>query len=151
MNIKDKKTIDEVIKDSLVCRIALSDNNSPYLVPVCFGYDGDNLYFHGKPAGKKIDILKKNNSVCFEFDSKVTLLESPMPCKWDVKYKSVIGFGKTSFMDNIKEKKHALNCIMKQYSQDKFDFIENVIEKTTLIKIKIEDMTLKTSGFNDKS
>ena len=35
---------------------------SPYIVPLCFGYDAGTLYFHSAPAGKKIDLLKNNRN-----------------------------------------------------------------------------------------
>ncbi len=37
--IKDIGEIEFIINKSKVCRIALSDNDSPYIVPVCFGYN----------------------------------------------------------------------------------------------------------------
>lgn len=32
--ITDKKEIESIINESNICRIALSENNSPYIVPV---------------------------------------------------------------------------------------------------------------------
>ncbi len=52
--IKDEKEIESVISKCDVCRIALCENNSPYVVPVCFGYRDNCLYFHSASYGKKI-------------------------------------------------------------------------------------------------
>jgi len=57
--ITDKKVIEEIISDSIVCKLAVADDNQPYIVPVCFGLKDNTLYFHSAPEGKKIDILKK--------------------------------------------------------------------------------------------
>ncbi|MBU3917342.1 pyridoxamine 5'-phosphate oxidase family protein, partial [bacterium] len=64
--ITDKAIIDSIINDSKVCRLGLSDDNRPYVVPLCFGYENDTLYFHSAHKGMKLDILKKNKQVCFE-------------------------------------------------------------------------------------
>ena len=64
--IKDKEVIESIIKRATVCRIALSENNVPYIVPLSFGYKDNCLYFHSAPEGRKIDIIKQNNNVCFE-------------------------------------------------------------------------------------
>ena len=36
--ILDKKEIESIIKKAGVCRLGLSDNNIPYIVPLNFGY-----------------------------------------------------------------------------------------------------------------
>ena len=66
--ITDKAEIESIIKQSVVCRLAMSVDGSPYVVPLCFGYAEDVLYLHSAQEGKKIEMLKQNNAVCFEFD-----------------------------------------------------------------------------------
>ncbi len=66
--IKERSVIESVIRKSLVCRIAMSDGNNPYIVPMCFGYRDNVLFFHTGKIGKKIEILSLNNRICFEFD-----------------------------------------------------------------------------------
>lgn len=68
--ITEQSAIEAVIHKSLVCRLGLSDGNIPYIVPVCFGYQGRTIYTHGSLKGKKNDILLKNQNICFEFDMK---------------------------------------------------------------------------------
>jgi len=120
--IKDIVEIESIIDKSNVCRIALSENNSPYIVPVCFGYKDNCLYFHCSNAGKKIDIINKNSIICFEFDDYRGLLVSENPCDWDINYSSVIGSGKASFIHVFDEKIRALNIIFEHYSDGIYEF-----------------------------
>lgn len=143
--IKDRKEIESIISRSDVCRIALSEKNFPYIVPVCFGYKDDILYFHSAGEGKKIDIIKKNNNVCFEFDICEGLIKSGNPCDWDMKYYSVIGNGKAFFIDKAEEKIKALNIIIEHYSDDSFEYQKNSINNVTLIKVEVENITGKKS------
>ncbi len=143
--ITDLKEIEQIITKAKVCRIAMSLNDIPYVVPVCFGYDSKTLYFHCAKQGKKIDILKQNNQICFEFDIDYKLVHGDKACKWGMQFKSVIGYGKAYFIEDIKEKQKALDIIMQTYSNKSFDFPENNLNTTLVIKIDIKEMTGKKS------
>ncbi len=144
--IKDTEEIESIINRYDVCRIALSENNSPYIVPVCFGYRDNCLYFHSASDGKKIDIIKKNSRVCFEFDAYEGLIKSKNPCDWDIKYHSVIGSGKAFFIEDPEEKTRALDIITEHYSSDAQKYQKNSVDNVTVIKIEIENITGKKSG-----
>jgi nitroimidazol reductase NimA-like FMN-containing flavoprotein (pyridoxamine 5'-phosphate oxidase superfamily) len=146
LEIKDRKIIDEIIKKSRVCRLGLSYNDIPYVIPLCFGYDKRQLFFHSYNIGEKIDIIKKNNKVCFEFDIDCEPIPSENACDWQMKYKSVIGFGKASLVTNIGEKIEALNIIMQQYTnQSKFQYSDSSLNKIAIIRVDIESITGKIS------
>ncbi|MEA3435974.1 MAG: pyridoxamine 5'-phosphate oxidase family protein [Thermodesulfobacteriota bacterium] len=144
--IMDKSAIEAIINASLVCRLALSDGGQPYIVPLSFGYQDSTLYFHSALEGKKIDIIKMNNRICFEFDVNTEIIEADKACKWGMKYQSVIGFGKAVLLENIEEKQKALNIIMNHYSSRNFQFPDKAIKKIAVIKIEIESMTGKHSS-----
>lgn len=145
--IHDRDAVEAIIRDSLVCRLALSDENRPYVVPLCFGYRDNALYFHSSPEGKKIEIIRKNGNVCFEFDIDQEVVQDEKPCKWTMNYRSVIGFGKGSLVENLEEKKKGLDVIMQQYSGRSFEYLQPEIENTVIIKVEIESMTGKESGY----
>lgn len=146
--ITSKSEIEAIIRKAVVCRIAMSDNNIPYIVPVSFGYHDNAIYFHGSLKGQKIDIIKKNQNICFEFDINSEVLEDKVACGWDMKYQSVIGFGKAEILNDIPEKQNAMAIIMKQYTDKLFDFPEKMVKGTCVVKIAIDSMTGKQSGFS---
>ncbi len=145
--IKDAKEIESIISRSDICRIALSENNSPYIVPMCFGYRNNCLYFHSASDGKKIDIIKKKNRVCFEFDFYGGLIRSKNPCDWDMKYRSVVGSGRAVFIEDPVEKITALNIITEHYLSDVHEYQKNSVDNLTIIKVEIESITGKKSGY----
>ena len=152
MRRKDKEISDEsgikaIIKKAVVCRLGMVNGNKPYLVPLCFGYNDHVLYFHGALKGQKIDLIRKNPNVCFEFDTVTETIESENACDWSIKYQSVIGFGKAVFIEDSDEKRKALSIIMAQYSEQQFQFPENMVKATAVFKVEIESMTGKQSGF----
>ena len=145
--ILDKPTLEKIISESIVCRIGLSDGNKPYIVPVCFGYEEGIFYFHSALEGRKIGILKNNNQVCLQFETNLEVKSGTTACEWSMKYKSVIAFGKAVLIEEIEEKKKALQIIMNQYTEGSFTFSEESVRKTAVFKVLIEKMTGKQSGY----
>jgi uncharacterized protein len=135
--------IDAIIRQCQVCRLGLSDGKYPYVVPMCFGYDGNALYFHSAPDGKKIDVLRKNNRVCFEFDIPGEMKQSDQGCRWGMTYRSVIGSGTAEMVDDQEAKRRALEILMAQYSDKEYTFPDDILTKTTIIKVIIVRITGK--------
>jgi len=144
--IADLAEIESIIRESTICRLALADNEQPYIVPLCFGYKDNALYFHSAAEGKKIDILRKNKNVCFEFDVGSEIKTGKTACEWGLKYRSVIGFGNASFLEDPDSKQAALDIIMQQYSDESFAYSEKILKKMLVIKVEITHMTGKQSS-----
>ena len=148
--IKDKNCIKWILETAKVCRIALCDNETPYIVPMNFGFKENNLYLHSAREGLKIDMIRKNNRICFEADIETEIVTADNACSWGMKYYSIIGFGNAHFIKDTCEKEDALNIIMQKYSHksDKsFEYLKPALDKTTVIKVEIESLTGKKSGY----
>ena len=126
--ITEKEQIEGIIKKATVCRVAFCHDNQPYLAPFNFGYENNCLYFHSARDGRKIDMIRGNNNVCFEFDIGHKMNRKGLACEWSFSYQSVIGFGKASIIDNPLEKRHGLEVIMTHYSKRKFEFLDEKIK-----------------------
>jgi len=144
--INDIAVINDILSRATVCRLGLCEEDRPYVVPLCFGVKDNALYFHCAIEGKKLDILRKNNNVCFEIDIDHEIIKADKACDWGMKYKSIIGFGKAVFIEDIESKRKAFDVIMQEYSESTFEYPEEAIKNTTIIKVEIESMTGKQSG-----
>lgn len=141
--ITDKKDIDDIIRRCRVCHLAMCDEGQPYVVPLNFGYDGGFLYFHAAPEGRKIDIIKRNNRVGFEFDILHDIVTAEQACKWGAKYESVMGSGTAEIVDDLEAKKEALEWIMRQYGNGTWDFKEEILKKTLVLRVRILEISGK--------
>jgi len=139
--------IEQIISRADVCRIALADNNIPYIVTLNFGYTGSengSFYFHCAKEGRKLEMIRRNNYVCFELDTDHELYEGEKGCDWGMKFSSVVGYGKISMVEDKELRIKALDCIMSHYSDRKiFSYDERVLEKTTILRLDIVEMTGK--------
>lgn len=144
--ITDFKEMVEIIRKCDVCRIALNDENFPYIVPLNFGLDvqGEQvfLYFHAAREGKKLDLIAKDNRVTFEMDCGHNLIlnEERMSCT--MAYESVIGHG-TIEMVKDEDKYEALKILMRQYHAEDFPFNTDIIGVTAVLKMTVTEMTGK--------
>ncbi|HPC86005.1 MAG TPA: pyridoxamine 5'-phosphate oxidase family protein [Smithellaceae bacterium] len=144
--IRDPRQIDAILQSAPVCRIAMSDGDQPYVVPVNFAVLDSHLYFHSGRAGRKIDILKINSSVCFEVDIPGELRRGQTACAWSMKYCSVIGFGRANFIEEAGDKKKALDLLLKKYSGQEFFVYDNeALDKVLVVGVSIEKMSGKIS------
>lgn len=154
MKRKDKEItgtaeIETIIQKSDVCRIAMVDGNIPYIVTMNFGYSGGTvkkLYFHCAAEGRKLDIIRKNNLVCFEFDTDHQLIAGNEPCNLSMNYKSVVGWGNISILTDDAEKREGLDLIIKHYS----DFVTPVyrtetFDRTVVLRLDITEMAGKSN------
>lgn len=139
--------IEKIIKKALCCRIGLVDVDEPYIVPVSFGYERNTLYFHGALEGRKIGLIRRNNKVCFEIDADVEMVEDLEPCICTAKYRSVMGTGRAFILESDEEKSRGLKLIIKQYGMKGFDFPKTRLDKTMVVRVDINSITGKKSGY----
>ncbi len=146
--IEDRELMEFILRRASICRIALSENDVPYIVPLCFGHKDNFLYFHSAKEGRKIDMIRKNNNVCFEIEIDTELAEGEDPCNWSMKYYSIIGVGKAFLVEGIEEKREALDIIAEHYSgKSSSEYPETALHNVAVIKVEIETMSGKKSGY----
>ena len=144
--VADRKTIDGIIHAAEICHLSCSLNDQPYLIPISFGYDGQAIFIHTAPAGKKISIFEQNPRVCLAFVSQTDLITNKdQACNWSFAYSSVIAEGEISEITDPEGKTFALNHIMSHYSGRDWEIPNKTLASTRAWKIVLENPTGKTS------
>ena len=145
--ITDVKEISEILQGCKVCHLAMTDQGMPYVVPLNFGYvmEGEilTLYFHSAWEGKKTEILRENNAVCFSMCREGELVKVVNPCQSGYYYESVIGFGDIVFVNDIEEKCHALTLLMKHQTGQDFTFNDKQAASVCVYKVATGNFTGK--------
>lgn len=137
--ITDAVELKKVLKSTKYITVALCRDNEPYLVSLSHGYDESRncLYFHCAPEGKKLVFWKANNSVWGQ-----ALLDYGVTDECDYAYTSVHFKGKVSLIENLNEKRHAIEVMVRQLSEK---------PEAKLAKIKLEKLAKTTMGRIDIS
>lgn len=138
--VSDINEIENILQNCKVCNIAMRDGEIPYLVPLNFAYEINNntlvLFFHSAKEGRKIDVLRNNNTVCFDMYSEGKPVNAEKdPCNSGYKFISVIGDGKVEFINDWEEKRKALILLLKQQANVDCTFTKDQVEEICVFKI----------------
>lgn len=145
--ISDNNTIESILKSASVCRLGLADKGTPYIVPVNFVYHDNVIFIHSSKEGRKIEMIMKNNYACFEIEDKSEIIPSDLPCSISTKYRSLIGYGRISFIDDPIEKTSALNIFVEKFGGKKdSSYTFPLIQKVSILKLEITEISGKQSG-----
>jgi nitroimidazol reductase NimA-like FMN-containing flavoprotein (pyridoxamine 5'-phosphate oxidase superfamily) len=101
------------------------------------------LYFHSAQEGKKLDILKKNNKVCFEMSCEGEPLRAETPCSSGYYFGSVIGYGEVIFIQDPDEKCTALSIMFEHQTGKGAVFDKGQAEQVCVFKIVSTEFTGK--------
>lgn len=127
----------------------VDENNLPYLLPFNFGYANGTIFLHSGKEGLKIDILRKNPSVCIAFstDHKLRFQNEEVACSYSMRYRSVLAFGKVEFIEETEQKIENLNIVMGHYTNRKFSYNPPSLREVCTYKVVVEKFTCKIYGY----
>ena len=145
--IVDREELHRILDDAMVMRLGMIDGERPYVVPVNFAREGEELWFHAAKAGHKLDCLRAAPAVCVEVDHFFRFRTGPSACDdWSTDYESVIGFGTAEIVEDQDVKRHGLRTLMRKYSgREDWEFPDADVRGTAVVRIRLESLTGKRS------
>lgn len=144
--ITDKREMEALLAEAQVCRMAMTDGDEPYMVPLCFWYEDNTIWFHSAREGRKIELIKKNPRVCVEADISGGPIPNEKPCSWEFRYKSVICTGTAQIEEDQDTKRRVLNALMRRYGGDEYPFSDKDLDRVCVVRIALDGMTGKKHG-----
>lgn len=150
-DITDLEKLEEIIKRCKICHVGMVDGNWPYVLAFNFGYEDQTVWLHSAKEGRKLDVLRKNNNVCVEFDTDHRLFarHEEVACSWRMGYRSVIIEGEAVFVEDYDEKVKGLNIFMKNYSKKDFKYSKPAVDNVQIIKIPVASITGRSFEYYD--
>lgn len=145
-----KPELVRIIDKCQICHIAMVDlEGKPYVLPFNFGYENEVFYLHSAPAGKKIEIFKKNSDVCISLSTDYLLRSQneDVACSYAWKYRSVLAYGKVEFIEDRDEKIKAFNILMKNYTDRDFNYSDPAVRDVCVYKVIVEKMEGRAYGY----
>src|SRR5665647_2813311 len=136
----------QVLKSTKYVTVALCMDNEPYLVALSHGFDQTQncLYFHCAPEGKKLIYAKANPQVWGQ-----AVLDFGVTEECDYAYASVHFSGKFSLINDLNEKKHAMEVLIRQVSLNPEAKLAQIkpekLESTTMGRIDINYISGKSN------
>jgi len=147
--IRDVPELIDILVKGKFATISLCRDDEPYIVTLSYGYDPDEhaLYFHAAPVGLKLDFIKSNPRAC----GTVVEDHGYVVDQCEQNYRSLVFFGTMSLVDDLHEKKHGLNILLKHLEEEPEPIKKRNVpddksyKKVAILKLKITEMTGKTN------
>lgn len=144
--IHDQREIIQIMESCDVCRLALNDEEYPYIVPLNFGIEVENgrivLYFHGAKEGKKLELMAKDSRASFQMDCAHRFIPAEEKCGCTMEYQCVMGHGRVEMVLE-EEKYQALSSLLKHYHQDASPMNPVMIKQTAVWKLVVQEVSGK--------
>ena len=120
----------------------LGDDDYPYAVPLSYVYVNNKLFFHSSGQGHKIDAINKNGKASF----CVIDQDEIIPNEYTTYFRSVILFGKVRIIEDMVEKRNAIDVLARKYSPNengRDKEIDKSLGHVCMIELSIEHMSGK--------
>jgi len=133
--IESKEEMIAILEKSKYITIAMCEDNVPYLVTLSHGYDKEKncIYFHCAREGKKVNILTKNNMVWGQAIEDHGYVEGAC----DHLYATIQFKGQVTFIEDTKEKRHALEIMIHSLEPAPQTVIEDQITEKSVQRVHI--------------
>jgi len=96
----DNDEIESILHNHILGRIGCHSNNTTYIVPISYAYDGEFIYALTR-EGLKVNIMRQNPEICFEVEDIADMGN----------WKTVICWGDYEELTEHEERRHALNLL----------------------------------------
>ena len=127
----------------------VTEDGTPYGIPVSPVLEGRNLYFHCALEGRKLENIKNNPSVCVACVGKTKLV----PEKFTTEYQSAVAFGTASMVEDEKEKIRILYLLCQKYAASNLQSFDQAVSRslhrTGICKIELTEISAKGKRINE--
>ena len=137
-----------------IVEVAYADAEGLTIVPLNFGFDYDEatgkltLWFHSAPRGRKLDAIRAAAGgqlpVAFTMQTDCEVVAGRTVCNWGEVFKSIVGNGEASLVEDLDECRHGLQALMAQQAHmPNVEFTDAQVRSVTVWKIEVRHLTAK--------
>ncbi len=143
--IDSTQEMEKLLSEERVGYLGMSSADSPYVVPLTYGYNEGKIIFHCALTGTKLDILRKNPNVCFTVSRHFgAMVPHPQGAQCHVNSDSVICYGKARIIDDIHERQAILNRFNHCLQPGAREITLEEVERCYAVEIAVAEMTGRT-------
>ena len=142
--ISDPAEVRAILARGNLLHLAMCREGQPYVVPMNYGYEQGRIYLHTGPRGLKMELLAANPRVSFAVCEGVEFIPAGQPCKWDTRYRSVVGLGAASLVQDPAEKLLGLRAIARACGhRDEGEMPAEKVRMVAVLRIDIDHLSGK--------
>jgi nitroimidazol reductase NimA-like FMN-containing flavoprotein (pyridoxamine 5'-phosphate oxidase superfamily) len=142
--IQEKNEMEKLLNEVEFGFLGMIQGVKPYVIPMTFAYQEDKIYLHAALRGLKLDCIRENPQVCFTV-AQQELVPNSDPCKFSIRYRSVVAQGQAKVLKDIDEKLKALNIIASKFFKGRIApaVASEKAQSVAVVVIEIKEITGK--------
>ncbi len=140
--VESREEMEKILNEEVIGYLGLSMDGQVYVVPLNHSYVEGRILFHCALTGQKLDYLKANPQVCFTVGRQAGQVRRHAegdPCHVD--NDSVICYGEARIIEDLEERKQALDTFNRGFDADAEGISLEAAAKCCAVEIKIATMT----------
>lgn len=144
--ISDKAELESTLEKGQVITLCLMDGQEPYLVPLNYGYADGKIFFHSGKAGRKVEVLARNNKVkaLVVLDAELYMSENNnQACSMSSRFKSIMIDGEVELLSDPASARQGMLALLKQSKAGHLELPENKMRTVNIYCLHIKDMVGK--------
>jgi nitroimidazol reductase NimA-like FMN-containing flavoprotein (pyridoxamine 5'-phosphate oxidase superfamily) len=140
--VESREEMEAILREMSLGFLGMAAAEEPYVVPLNYAYIDGKILFHCALAGKKLDQLAANPTVCFTVARQfgaVRRHEQGDPCHMD--NDSVVCYGTARVIQDAQERTSTLNAFHRYYRPDAEELAPERTEGCAVVEIAVAEMT----------
>jgi len=136
--LESRDDMEELLQDESIGYLGLAMDGTPYVVPLNYSYSEGTIIFHCALDGKKLDFIRANPLVCFTVGRQAGPVRDHAGgnlCHVDSD--SVICNGTARIIEDLQERKIALNAFNRRFRPDAPDVPMERVQNCGVVEINI--------------
>ncbi|MEO8670986.1 MAG: pyridoxamine 5'-phosphate oxidase family protein [Tahibacter sp.] len=143
----DRATAHAILDDGFLAHVGFSVDGQPFVVPMLYARDGDDLLLHGSIASRLMRQLGDGAPACISVTHVDGLVLAKSHFHHSANYRSVVCFGRASVIDDAAQKvaamAHFVDAILPGRAAEARPADKNELAATLVLRFVIEDASAK--------
>lgn len=136
------KQMTTLLQSEVIGRLGCSAEGTTYVVPITYAFENGYIYGHTK-EGLKVDLMRKNSSVCFEVDH-IENMTSWQTVLIQGLFEELAGAEASDGMEILTSRLMPLSTsetVPSKYSLEHVHSRQNLIGENVAFRVKVKEMT----------
>jgi nitroimidazol reductase NimA-like FMN-containing flavoprotein (pyridoxamine 5'-phosphate oxidase superfamily) len=143
----DRATIHAILDTGLVCHVSFVVNGQPNVVPTIYVRIGEDIYLHGSPASRMLQVLQRGEEVCVAVTIVDGLVLARSAFHHSINYRSVVLYGNGSEVREPGRKAEVLRALSDHIIPGRWDEVRlpsaDELRRTLVVSVPIREASAK--------
>jgi nitroimidazol reductase NimA-like FMN-containing flavoprotein (pyridoxamine 5'-phosphate oxidase superfamily) len=143
----DRETVYGILDEGFICHVGFAPEGQPFVIPTGYARVDDKLYIHGSQASRMLRTLSGGVDACVTVTIIDGLVLARSAFHHSMNYRSVVIFGRATFVEDREEKYAALLALSEHIVPGRWADVREPTEQeliqTTVLSLPLTEASAK--------